>query len=102
MLIILQILLHFTNFSGHVVFIITSYLASVESRDQCLLSSEVLSCFSGVIINIRSFFVLLESVFCIIGEGHLLQSTQNQKIKSFRVFFKLLEYCKPQTQKNII
>ena len=29
-----------------VVFIITSFLAGVESADQCLLNSKVLSCFS--------------------------------------------------------
>ena len=27
--------------------------------DQCLLNSKVLSCFSGVIMSIRSFFLLL-------------------------------------------
>ena len=36
--------------------IITSFLAGVESVDQCLLNSEVLSCFSGVIMSIRSSF----------------------------------------------
>ena len=35
----------------------TSFLASVESTDQCLLNSKVLSCFSGVIMSIRSFFL---------------------------------------------
>ena len=40
---------------GCVVFIITSFLAGVESADQCLLNSKVLSCFSGVII--RLFFL---------------------------------------------
>ena len=29
-----------------------------ESGDQCLLNSKVLSCFSGVIMSIRSFFLL--------------------------------------------
>ena len=38
-------------------FIITSFLAGVESTDQCLLNSKVLSCFSGVIMSIRSFFL---------------------------------------------
>ena len=47
---------HFTNFTGYVLFITTSFLASVESKDQCLLNSKVLSCFSGVIMSIRSFF----------------------------------------------
>ena len=37
-------------------FIITSFLAGVESGDQCLLSLKVLSCFSGVIMSIKSFF----------------------------------------------
>ena len=45
-------------FTGYVVFIITSFLAGVESADQCLFSSKVLSCFSGVIMSIRSFFLL--------------------------------------------
>ena len=49
---------HFTYFIGYVVFIITSFLASVESADQCMLNSKVLSCFSGVIMSIRSFFLL--------------------------------------------
>ena len=40
------------------VFIITSFLAGVESADQCLHNSKVLSCFSGVIMSIRSFFLL--------------------------------------------
>ena len=44
-------------FTGYVVFIITSFLASVDSADQCLLNSKVLSCFSGV-MSIRSFFLL--------------------------------------------
>ena len=43
-------------FTRYVGFIITSFLAGVESEDQCLLNSDVLSCFSGVIISIRSFF----------------------------------------------
>ena len=43
--------------AGYVVFIITSFLAGVESGDQCLLNSKVLSCFSGVIVSIRSFFL---------------------------------------------
>ena len=47
---------HFTDFTGYVLFIITSFLAGVESADQCLLNSKVLSCFSGVIMSIRSFF----------------------------------------------
>ena len=52
-----QILSHFTDFTGYVLFIITSFLAGVESTDQCLLNSKVLSCFSGVIMSIRSFFL---------------------------------------------
>ena len=48
---------HFTDFTGYVVFIITSFLAGVESADQCLLNSKVLSCFSGVIMSIRSSFL---------------------------------------------
>ena len=48
---------HFTDFTGYVLFIITSFLAGVESTDQCLLNSKVLSCFSGVIMSIRSFFL---------------------------------------------
>ena len=37
---------HFTDFTGNVLFIITSFLVGVESADQCLLNSKVLSCFS--------------------------------------------------------
>ena len=57
-LFVFQLLSHFTDFTGYVVFIITSFLAGVESADQCLLNSKVLSCFSGVIMSIRSFFLL--------------------------------------------
>ena len=57
----LQILSHFTDFTGYVLFIITSFLAGVESTDQCLLNSKVLSCFYGVIMSIRSFFLLLSA-----------------------------------------
>ena len=53
-----QILSHFTDFTGYVLFIITSFLAGVESADQSLLNSKVLSCFSGVIMSIRLFFLL--------------------------------------------
>ena len=41
------------------LFIITSFLAGVESTDQCLLNSKVLSCFSGIIMSIRSFFYII-------------------------------------------
>ena len=44
------------RFYWYALFIITSFLASVESADQCLLNSKVLSCFSGVILSIRLFF----------------------------------------------
>ena len=40
------------RFTGYVLFIITSFLAGVESANQCLLNSNVLSCFSGVIMSI--------------------------------------------------
>ena len=33
------------------------FFAGVESGEQCLLNSKVLSCFSGVIMSIRSFFL---------------------------------------------
>ena len=33
------------------------FLAGVKSADQCLLNSKVLSCFSGIIMSIRSFFL---------------------------------------------
>ena len=55
-------MLHFTDFTGYVLFIITSFLAGVESADQCLLNSKVLSCFYGVIMSIRSFFLLTAPV----------------------------------------
>ena len=45
------------RFTGYVLFIITSFLAGVESADQCLLNSKVLSCFSRVLMSIRSFFL---------------------------------------------
>ena len=48
-------------FTGYVVFIITSFLAGVESGGQYLLNSKVLSCFSGVIMSIRSYF---QFIFC--------------------------------------
>ena len=37
----------------------SSFLAGVEFADQCLINSKVLSCFSGVIMSIRSFFSAL-------------------------------------------
>ena len=40
-------------FTGYVVFIISSFLASVEFGDQCLFNSVVLSCFPGVIMSVR-------------------------------------------------
>ena len=49
----------FVDFTGYVLFISTSFLAGVESTDQCLFNSKVLSCFSGVIMSIRSFFLFL-------------------------------------------
>ena len=59
---LLQILWHFTDFIGFVVSIITSFSASVESADQCLLNSEILSYFSGVISIRWSFFQFSESI----------------------------------------
>ena len=47
---------HFTDLLDMSVSFFTSFLAGVESGDQGLLNSDVLSCFSGVIMNIRSFF----------------------------------------------
>ena len=38
-------------------FIVASFVAGVESADQCLLNSKVLSCFSGVMMSIGSFFL---------------------------------------------
>ena len=49
--------IHFLIITGYVVFIITSFLAGVKSEDQCLLNFKILSCFSGVIMSIRSFFL---------------------------------------------
>ena len=34
--------MHFTDFTGYVLFIVTSFLAGVESADQCLLNSFIL------------------------------------------------------------
>ena len=45
-------------FTGYVVFIITSFLAGVESGDQCLLNSEFCPAFLGVLLSIRSSFLL--------------------------------------------
>ena len=56
---------HFTNFTGYVLFIFTSFLAGVESADQCLLNSKVSSCFSGVIMSIRSLFLFV-SKYCVV------------------------------------
>ena len=80
LLIILQILSHFTYFTGYVLFIITSFLAGVESTDQCLLNSKVLSCFSGVIMSIRSFFLFGEytsSDFVRLGSFFWLLNCEN-------------------------
>ena len=54
---------HLTDFTGYVLFIITSFLASVEFAYQCLLNSKVLFCFSGVIMSIRSFFLFAMRFF---------------------------------------
>ena len=51
------VFLKFSSIQGIVLFIITSFLAGVESADRCLLNSKVLSCFSGAIMSIRSFFL---------------------------------------------
>ena len=59
---------HFTDFTGYVLFIITSFLAGVESTDQCLLNSKVLSCFSGVIMSIRSFFLFEDYKTCLFND----------------------------------
>ena len=37
----------------------TSFLAGVESGDQCLFNSEVLSCVSGVMLSIKIVFSML-------------------------------------------
>ena len=42
---------------GYVVLFFTSFLVGVESKDQCLLSSTVLSQKSGVVMSIRLFFL---------------------------------------------
>ena len=39
-----------------------SFPAGVESGDQCLLNFNVLSCFSGVIMSIRSFFLFVRDL----------------------------------------
>ena len=53
----LKNLSHFSDLlHGYVVFIITSFLVGVESKDQCLLNSTVLSRNSGVVMSIRLFF----------------------------------------------
>ena len=53
---------HFTDLlHGYVVFIITSFLVGVESEDQCLLNSKVLSRFSGVVMGIRLFLSIFKT-----------------------------------------
>ena len=50
------------QFTGYVVFIITSFLAGVESGDHCWLNCEVLSCFSEVMLSIRSSLLLCKYI----------------------------------------
>ena len=58
------------SFTGFVGFIIISLLAGVESGDQCLLNSDVLFCFSGVIMSIRSFFSILNQFLWFSKDTH--------------------------------
>ena len=57
LLIIITDFVALNKFTLYVAFIITSFLVSVESGDQCLFNSEILSCSSGVILSIRSYFL---------------------------------------------
>ena len=88
---------HFTDFTGYVVFIITSFLAGVESADQCLLNPKVLSCFSGVIMSIRSFFLLIGCFGEIVGFHKTLNDQETLYIreylmKKWRITNKIVSY----------
>ena len=74
--------MHFTDFTGYALFIITSFLASVESTDQCLLKSKVLSCFSVVIMSIRSFFLFEQRRVLLICHGSLSYYTSINRSSS--------------------
>ena len=84
-------------------------MSGVESSDQCLLNSKVLSCFSGVIMSIRSFFlfsycfemiVLTDLERCPLVLGQLLENCYfitnfflSIKLKNcFNLFVKCLNY----------
>ena len=85
---------HFTDFTGYVLFIITSFLANVESADQCLLNSKVLTCFSGVIMSIRSFFLLTYPLSVLYPETstgiNVIQTGSHLLIKSAGQIFILI------------
>ena len=99
----------FTDFTGCVLLIITSLLAGVESTDQCLLNSKVLSCFSGVIISIRSFFLLsylcslLESVLGLVSTIPFpLGLISGLSFSPSRLIFKLVPILKLGNDTNIL
>ena len=51
-----------SQFTGYVIFICALILAGVESEDQFLLSSEVLSCFSGDYVEYEVILVTIVSL----------------------------------------
>ena len=76
---------YFTDFTGYVLFIITSFLAGVESADQCLLNSKVLSCFSGVIMSIRSIVFSITLLKYVKSQRNYVFLITKQLIFGFRI-----------------
>ena len=81
----IHLLIITTDFTGYVLFIITSFLAGVESADQCLLNCKVLSCFSGVIMSIRSFFLLTNRQELQVHDQRLIYLASESGISSLSV-----------------
>ena len=61
------------------VFIITSFLAGVESGHHCLLNFEVFFCFPGVTLSIRSSFLFIS--FWFVGWD------PKSRLHAFKVFY---------------
>ena len=84
------------KFTGCVVLTITSFLAGVESGDQCLLNSEVLSCFSGIIMSVRSFslFVTELSLEASLQSKDLLHGAKTREKLLLSLLFQRLKRIK--------
>ena len=80
------------KFTGYVVFIITSFLAGVEFGDQCLLNSEVLSCFPGFHNEYKIVF-LFQSLFFSKIVTHRLKSTMEILSMAFLGNFFIERHC---------